>query len=212
MATPRNTPAKGKSDKPKPLNANQIQVVERYLASNPRNISRAYREVYKCGERAAQASGPRLLGDARVRSMIAEREAALLAPLRLTQQRIRKEIRALSFSDIRHYRIGDDGSLQLAPDAPADAMAAVKSYKMKKRVIPQVDTKGKALPPIVEYDAEIRLWDKPTALRLGAQHRGMLVKRIGGPDGGPVLPDTIEVVVVEAKDGAPIGEPVDVPM
>jgi len=191
------------------LNANQLAFVRRFVATSPRNATAAYLEVYKCGPKAAPACASKLLKLAKVRDAIDKMEADLARPLGLTAKRIRREIAALSFSSVDHYMVGDDGRLTLAPGAPPDAMRAVRSVKYKRRTIPQPPgPDGNPVPPIVEVEAEFRLWDKPAAVRIGAQHRGMLVQRIGDPDGNPlapIVPDSIEIVLVASKDGRRAG-------
>lgn len=210
-------PPRAKGDKPKgrrkprALNDNQIAFVDRYFATLPRNATKAYQEVYGGSESVAGTCGARLLKDARIVELIAQREKAIAAPFKLKAGKIRREIAALAHSDLRHYRIDDAGEVVLAEGAPADAMRALSRVKIKRRTIPQSDDKGNALPPIVEVEADLYLWDKPSALRLAAQIRGMVVKRVGGPDGEPIpdpskvaTPTVVKVMLVASKDGKPV--------
>lgn len=211
MGSPEKPKGPKRPRKPRPLNDNQIAFVDRWLASLPRNATQAYQDVYKVTAAVAGAAGARLLKDVRVVALIAQREKAEKAKYKLKASRIRREISAVAHSDVRHYRIMDDGTVGLTEDAPADAMRAVSGIKIKRRTIPQGnDAQGNALPPIVEVDAEVKLWDKPSALRLGAQIRGLVVKRIGDPDGKPLpppsggVPRRVEIVLVRAHEGKPV--------
>lgn len=197
--SPRSAPQAGK------LTANQAAFVERYLASMPRNATAAYRDVYGGSDNAAGVGGHRLLRNPKVIAEIERREAAVSRPFGLTAKRIRRELAAVAFSDVRHYTFDDEGRLVLAKGAPRGAMRAVRSVKFKRRAIARagVDAEGKPLPPIFEVEAEIRLWDKPAALRLGAQVRGMLEAEQPDDD-APPLPEEIRVKLIEAHDGRPV--------
>lgn len=198
--------------KPRALNDNQIAFVDRYLATLPRNATDAYQAVYNVSREVAGASGARMLKDARIAALVAEREKKIAAPFKLKAGRIRREIAAIAHSDLRHYRINAAGDgIEPTENAPPDAMRAVSRVKIKRRTIPQYDAKGNAIAPIIEAEAIISLWDKPATLRLAAQIRGMVVKRLGGPDGEPlpdpskvVAPPVVKVILVSAKDGKPI--------
>jgi len=110
----------------------------------------------------------------------------------VTVDHVLDEIAVVGFSSLWHYEIDETGHVALAKGAPESAIRSVSSIKRKRRVIPQ----GKD-SSIVEYETEIRLWDKPSALRLAGQHLGMFVEKVehSGPDGGP-----IEVNAVDLRD------------
>lgn len=201
---PSTTPA---TKPPGTLNPKQIAFIDRYLATLPRNASAAYREVYGVSEDVAKASASRLLRKANVAREVERREAVISRPFALSASRIRRELSTIAFSDLRHFTITEDGRLDTVPGVPKSALRAVRSVKIKRRMIPQgVDKEGNPLPPIVELEAEFRLWDKPAALRLAAQHRGM-IGRVSGPGeeplepNAPQLPEVVEVVLVRSEDG-----------
>lgn len=196
--------------KPRPLNAKQIAFVDHYLATHPRNAKGAYLKVYGCSEASAEANGSRLLADARVQALIAEREEKIPDPFRMSHQRIHEETTILARSDLSHYQVDAEGRVSLAPGAPPNAMRAIKEIQITRRTIPQVEK-----PAIVEITTKIRLWDKPSMVRLSSQMKGMIKKSSELhliPPGGPKPDDSpantaapaIVVEIVDAVDGKPV--------
>lgn len=59
----------------RPLNANQRLFVKEYLSKLPLNATDAYQKIYKCSRDTADANGPKLLGDARIKALIDESKA-----------------------------------------------------------------------------------------------------------------------------------------
>ena len=82
----------------------------------------------------------------------------------LTQDRILREIALLATSTIEHYLIDDHGEVCLQPGSPDGAMRAIAS--LKKKIIHTEHS--------VIYETEVRLWNKPTSLRMAAEHLGVL--------------------------------------
>jgi phage terminase small subunit len=204
----RRPPNDAKTSAPStPLNDNQLAFLDRYLATFPRNGRQAYADVYGCKLSTAAVEASRLLKDPRIIAEIERRENPARGRFTLSADRIRREIAAIAHSDLRHYTIDAAGNVVPAEGAPADAMRAISRVKVKRKTIPQgKDKAGNVLEPIVEVEADLYLWDKPTALRIAAQIRGMLVKRAPvGPDGKavPPIPDVIEVIYIESHDGKP---------
>jgi phage terminase small subunit len=191
-----------------PLNDNQLAFLDRYLATFPRNGRRAYADVYGCKLSTAAVEASRLLKDPRIIAEIERRESPAAGRFKLAADRVRREIAAVAFSDVRHYTIAKDGAVALADGAPEDAIRAVRSIRVKRRRIPR----GANLEPIEEVETEVKLWDKPAALRMAGQVRGLFVKRAPvGPDGKPVPPPpagpaTVEIVFVESEDGKPVAK------
>lgn len=115
----------------------------------------------------------------------------------LTRDEVLRETAALALSDISHYQIDDHGEVQLAPKAPPYAMRAVSSIKKTVRFT------AEGLPMVT---TEITLWNKPAALRLGAQLLKMLAPE--QRDGAQAKPMQINVVQYAALQGHRDGEPV----
>lgn len=86
----------------------------------------------------------------------------------LTKQEILQELAIVGLSNILHYAIDDLGNVALTADAPPYAMRAVSS--IKKRI--RHDESGTTIT------TEITLWSKLSALRMAAQHLGMLTEKV----------------------------------
>ena len=89
--------------------------------------------------------------------------------LPLTKQVILQELAIVGLSDITHYAIDALGNVALTEGAPQWAMRAVSS--IKKRI--HYDKEGNAT-----ISTELTLWGKLGALRMAAQHLGMLTEKV----------------------------------
>jgi len=122
------------------------------------------------------------------------------ARIGMTQDTVIAEMAALATSSVDHYYIDDEGQVQLQPGAPSNAMAAIQSIKKKTRVHYGKDGEitGK------DYDVEIRLWDKPTPLKLMGRHVGITAfsdrVEVTGKDGEPIVTKIIREIVDAKHD------------
>lgn len=108
------------------------------------------------------------------------------------------EMSLLSHARIDHYVVSDEGQVELAEGAPDGAMAAIQSIKRKTHVKYDNET-GVEIGRT--YDVEIKLWDKPTPLKLMGRHVGLFADRVEhtGKDGGPIETVTkVERVIIDA--------------
>jgi len=119
--------------------------------------------------RSAKTTGPRLLARPAVAEVVAKASLEQSARTGITAERVLRELEALAFSDVSHYRLNDDGTVQLAEGAPTNAMKAVQS--IKHRVYTD---KGGGTTRTVE----LKLWDKPAPLRLAGRHVGLFPDRV----------------------------------
>ncbi len=86
---------------------------------------------------------------------------------------------------MRHFAVGEDGELVLAPEAPDAAWRAVSSVKHKIRRF--TDKEGNTE---VNREIEYRLWDKNAALEKAAKHIRFYPPEkveLTGENGGPVV-------------------------
>jgi len=143
--------------------------------------------------RTANREGTRLLSNAVVAAAVAAAQAKRAERVELSQDEILINLRPLLRSDVRHFVMADSGALELAEGAPEDAWKAVSSVK-HRTIVSDGD---------VTREIEIRLWNKPDALRLGAQHLGMLVEKHEhtGKDGA-ALPAAVNIYLPTNGRGA----------
>ena len=143
------------------LTAKQAAFVAEYLIDLNATAA-AGRAGYK--GRHLDSVAARLVSNSQVQAAIAAAQEARSERTNITQDRVLTELAVLGFSDLRHYVLTDRGNVQLAEGAPSAAMRAVSSIKRKTKVVNEITT---------EYEVEIKLWDKPAALKMAGQHLGM---------------------------------------
>lgn len=119
--------------------------------------------------KTARVIAATLLTKPNITAAIAKGQAERAERTHVTQDQVLYELALLNASDVRHYRITDTGDLTLAEGAPPLAYRAVSSVKKKVRQTVDGD---------MTIETEIRLWDKVGALRLTAQHLGMLTDKL----------------------------------
>ena len=113
--------------------------------------------------------------DAEIRRLNKERAERT----RLSADRVVLELAAIAYSTLDHYATDDAGNVELTDDAPPLAIHALAGIRKKVRKL------GKADDAITESDVEIKLWDKPAALKMLMLHLGMIEKKMlvaGDPD------------------------------
>lgn len=159
------------------LNPKQERFCQEYLVD-----LNATRAAIRAGYSTASAGkiGHQLLENPRIADRVAQLMAERQERTQVSQDEVVRELALIAFSDTRHIEMDDHGRLQLAPDAPPQAMRAVQSVKHKKRVEKGGD---------VVHEAEYRLWSKTDALKTLANHLGMLTDKVevGGKDGQPMV-------------------------
>jgi len=161
-----------------PLTPKQAAFVSEYLI-DLNGKQAALRAGYAPANAEVQAST--LLSYPKVAAAVARGMAQRLARVNMTADTVLSEMATLAKSNVEHYVIDNFGNVALAEGAPENAMAAIQSIKKKIRHL-QNGT--------IEYDVELRLWDKPGPLRLMGKHAGITAfadrVEITGKDGGPV--------------------------
>jgi phage terminase small subunit len=166
----------------KPLNPRHQRFVDEYLLD--RNATAAYKRAgYKAKGNAAEVNANKLLRKTQVATAIAVAEQARSQRTTITQDRVLNELGLLSFSDLTHYVVDDNGDVELRAGAPDGAMRALQSIKRK------IITRGTGENREVIREVEIKLWDKPGPLKLAGLHAGLkFVERHEhtGKDGKPI--------------------------
>jgi len=147
------------------LSPKQQQFVDEYLIDL--NASQAaLRAGYSA--RTAPRQGFENLKKPQIAAAIAAAMMARSQRLHLTQDAVLQELAMLSYSDIRDYVIDDYGNVLLREGAPDAAMRAVASLKKK---IVHTDAG-------ISYETEIRLWNKPTSVRMAGEHLGLFKQQV----------------------------------
>lgn len=143
-----------------PLTPRQQRFVDEYLLDL--NASAAAR---RAGYQAKSAAliGMELLNKTIVAEAIQRAKRDRAERTQITQDMVLQELALLSQSDITHYIVTDTGDVRLHPGAPPHAMRAVAS--LKKRIIPTEHG--------LTYETEIRLWNKPSSVKMAGEHLGM---------------------------------------
>jgi phage terminase small subunit len=132
----------------------------------------------------------------------------------ITSDKVLKEVAILAFSNIDHYNIDDDKetgrvTITVKDGIPRKVLRAVSGVKIKKTT--RVDNDGRE---VTETDVSIKLWDKPSMLKLAGKHvdvKGFSDKlELSGKDGGPIVTasvftdeqvDQIETSILGIKKG-----------
>lgn len=159
------------------LNPKQRRFVEEYLVDS--NATAAAR---RAGYREPNTQGPRLLVNVGVAEAIRAAQQARSERVGMTADDVLRELAILGTSDPWHYRVDDEGNVTLAPGVHPSAIRAVASIRRKVRH--RVDGTR-------EYETEVRLWDKNSALEKAGKHLGLFREKLEltGKDGAPLLPD-----------------------
>ncbi len=181
------------SDSVETFNPRQLAFVSEYLL-DLNGSAAAIRAGYSPATAGAIAS--ELLALPKIAAAVERGKADRLERTGFKADKVLVEMSLLAHSSIEHYRIDDNGNLQLAEGAPQGAMRAVQSFTKKIRH----DKDGG-----VSYDCSLKLWDKPQPLKLMGKHVGLFADKVehSGPDGGPIQTVTrIERVIIDPKEPA----------
>ena len=181
----------------RPLEPKQQRFVEQYII-DLNGSAAAIRAGY--APRSSKEIAYELLTRPHVRAAVERAKLQRAVAVGVTQAMVLDQMAALANSSVAHYVIDDDGQVQLAEGAPSNAMSAIQS--IRKKTTQKVDRNGEVS---ITYDVELKLWDKPTPLKLMGRHTGLFPDRVEhtGKDGGPIETVTkIERVIIN-DDGTP---------
>jgi len=119
-------------------------------------------------KKTAGAQGSRLLTKVDLKRAIDKAMARRAKRTKITADTVLEELMLILKSDVLHYSQSESGGLDLVDGAPEGAQRAVSSMKRKIRI----DQDGNE-----HVETEIKLWDKPSTLRMAMQHLGILVEK-----------------------------------
>jgi hypothetical protein len=177
----RKAPPRGTRD-PNKMPLKEELFVAAYLGHG--NATQAAKDA-GYSAKTAYAKGSELLKRPRVAKAIEAAKKRIVKKYQATAERTLEEMALVGYSDIRHYRIGNDGYVELAEGAPDSAMRAIKKLKRRARV--EYIGRGKKRRAIVLYDTEIELWSKDQQLRNVGEHLKLFKENRGGDE--PPDPD-----------------------
>lgn len=172
------------------LNPRQQVFVDEYLIDLSASQA-ALRSGY------APSAGSALLSHPAIAAAVQVAKAQRLTRVKMTQDQVLHELSLLSHSSIDHYKVNAAGDVWLADGAPRGAMRAVQSIE---RAFNTRTTKDGDV--IMTCTVRIKLWDKPTPLKLMGKHVGLFPDRVEhtGKDGQPIeTVNRIENVIVDPK-------------
>jgi phage terminase small subunit len=142
--------------------------VAAYLADQAMNGAAAARRAgYAVGR--ANRTAHQKLNDPRIKAALEAAKAARLERLKFEQDDVLRELAVLIKSDVRDYRLADDGTLALREGVDERAWKAVASVKHRTHT-----TKDGGVTREVEY----KLWDKNAALRMAGEHYGLYKQKL----------------------------------
>jgi phage terminase small subunit len=154
----------------RPLTPKQQRFVDEYLI-DLNGKQAAIRAGYSA--KTAHVQAARLLSKANVAAFVAERMAERSERTEIKQDEVLQELLTLLRSDVRDFVVDEKtGVLDLREGAPETAWRAVSSVKHRTIV------KGEGKKREVTHEAEVRLWDKPAALKMAGQHLGLYTEKV----------------------------------
>jgi phage terminase small subunit len=121
----------------------------------------------------ADRTAHRLVEKSRVKRYIRELQEERAARVELTADKVVRELALLAFSNVADYQVTDLGNLKVRQSADRGAIRAVSSFKRKVKTV--LGEKG-APGSLAEVESEVKLWDKIGALKMLAQHLGIVDK------------------------------------
>ena len=162
----------------------------------------ATKAATRAGFKDANSYGPDLLADPEIAHAIEVAKAQRATRVGMTQDMVLQEMSLLSHSSIDHYVVDDEGNIDLVEGAPEGAMGAISSVNKKIKTVLNPKT-GEVTKT---YDVTIKLWDKPTPLKIMGKHIGLFPDKmqLTGPNGGPIETVTrVERVIVKRGQDTP---------
>lgn len=132
----------------------------------------------------------RMFQRADVQKRIRELHGKVAKKVVIDQARVLEELAKIGFSDIRKL-FTEAGSLKRVEDLDDETAAFVSSVKVVTRRVPGSDRDD----PEYENVAEIKQWDKLSALEKIGKHLGMFTEKVEhtGKDGGPIELDDMSL-------------------
>ena len=180
------------------MNARQQRFTEEFLQdANAKQA--AIRAGYSA--KSAEVNGPRLLRNAQVAAVIAEKQKERSERLRVTADMVVQELALHAFGLIGDFYDKSTGKMLEVHEMPPEAQARLSSIKLtRERTHTTGDGVGETI--VNEATIELKVWDKIRSLELLGKHLGMFTERVAVSGDVSLLEVTREI---EARERAAKG-------
>lgn len=121
-------------------------------------------------EKTANEQGARLLANASVAALVAEKTQVRLEKTDLTADRVLEEMRRLAFSDVRNL-FDAEGNIKPLHELSAEDAACIAGLEV-------VIKNAKAGDGVTDTVHKIKIWDKTRTLEMLGKHFALLVERV----------------------------------
>jgi phage terminase small subunit len=173
--------------KPRGLTERQQRFVDEYVV-DVNGKQAAIRAGYS--HRGAEVTASQLLRNPKVAAAVVEAKRIANEKTSqanaITRERILEETAILAFSDITKFTLTEDGEIGVKPGVSANAVRAISLLEISTITDPGGN---------VRRNVKIRLWDKPSMVKLGGRHAAVegYADRVEltGKDGGPVRTEEV---------------------
>lgn len=133
---------------------------------------RAYKEAgFRDSPNVEQLSS-RLLKSAHIQQALQAAQSIHADKLSVTADRVLQELALIAFSDIMHYKMAENGEMEVDEIFSPSVSRAVQSVEYTRTVTKRTDDEE-----TVTTKMKIKLWDKNTALTNLMKYLGMLIDR-----------------------------------
>lgn len=121
-------------------------------------------------EKTAASQGERLLKNAEIGAIVADKTQKRLEQADLTAARVLEEMRRLAFSDVRNL-FDDAGNIKPLKELSAEDAACIAGLEV-------IIKNAKAGDGQTDTVHKIKIWDKTKTLQMLGQHFALLVERV----------------------------------
>lgn len=172
------------------LNDKQKAFCEEYLACF--NATKAYKEVYQVDQETAQANGPRMLGNARVKKVIEQLKKERSTNLFINSNDVLQKLVQMFFVDLNDY-IGHGSKKAIDEDTGEEYQRSYAYFKEDK----EVDDSLIAQITLGRNGAEVKPYDKIKIAKL-------LMERLPDAPGEEKENAIIQAINKSIKDNDPV--------
>lgn len=170
-----------------------------YIADPSRSAGQAARRA-GYSERTADSQASRLLKNVKVKAFIDKALEKVHRKLEVTAERIEAELAEIAFADIaEQVEVEEGGAIKVKTfdEMPKGSTRSIAGIQEKRRILTSSEGDGKGI--ILDSTLTLKHHDKVAALKILAQHKGMLKEQVEHT-GAIEVNITKKVVTVGAGD------------